>query len=77
MMTVSLEGGVGEASVQVGVEVSSAQPGGTRVCQHRPHGHVPSRLSARRRPHQLPDQVDPGELVAMGTAADSDPRQAR
>lgn len=74
------EGGMGEAAVQVGVDVSAALLHGPRVRQHHEH---------RRRPfliiiillhnvlcfEQLFHQVHSRQLIAMGTTAHSDPGQ--
>lgn len=76
-----LEGGMSEAAVQVGVDISAALLHRPRVRQHQ---HQRQRLFLLLplllhpfllRLQQLSHQVHSWQLIAMGTAAHSDPGQ--
>lgn len=73
----SLEGCVGEAAVQVSVNISAALLHGPRVGQHHQHWRgLPDLLSLLRLQH-LSHQVHSWELVAVRAATNCDTGQPR
>lgn len=73
-----LEGGVGEAAVQVGVDVSAALLCGPRVRQYHQHWQRLFLLLLHHflvRLQQLSHQVHSRQLISMGTTAHCDPGQ--